>query len=273
MDAKIAIVYYLEMDYNINGIKIYYELLGQGKPIVLIAGFSCDHTFWSNIVAELAQRHQVLLLDNRGIGRTDSPDSAYSVDLMADDVMALMKALGIKQPTIVGQSMGSAITQSIGRRYSKDIHKLVLMNTFDKINKTSDIVFTLTGELQRMNVPLKYRVQTIVPWVFSNEFLSQPNQLSNLIQLAENNPYPQTLVGYERQLAALKQFNSRAWLHEINIPTLIIAGKEDIIAPLADAQAVAQAMGIKTLEILPGGHATPIEQPQKTTQAILEFIH
>lgn len=255
-----------------NGINIFYELKGQGSPLVLIAGFSCDHTFWSGIVDELAKHHQILLLDNRGIGQTDTPNSAYTIDLMADDVMAVVKALGLKKPIIVGQSMGSAMAQSIGKRYANDIDKIILMNTFDKVYKAPQIAFELTGKLHRMNIPLKYRVESIAPWVYSSEFLSQPNQLDKLIGYAEKNPYPQSLTGYENQLEALQIFNSSDWLHDIKVPTLIIAAEEDIIAPLNAAKEVAKNIGPQTkLMIVPGGHATPIEQPQKTIKAIEDF--
>lgn len=258
---------------RINGIDIYYELHGCGAPIVLIAGFSCDHNFWSAIVAELAKHHQVLLFDNRGIGRTDAPDSAYTIELMADDVMALIKILKIKKPVIVGQSMGSAIAQLIAKKYEKDITKLILINTFNQLTKVSEVVFDLIGNLLRIKTPLKYCVQTIAPWVYSSEFLSQPSQLQRLIDQAEANPYPQSIIGYQRQLDALKSFCSNTWLNEIKVKTLVIAAKEDLIAPLTSAQIVANSIGTKAaLLMIPGGHASPIEQPLESIKAILDFI-
>ncbi|CDZ78387.1 Putative non-heme bromoperoxidase BpoC [Legionella massiliensis] len=258
---------------KVNDINIYYEIHGTGKPVILIAGFTCDHTFWSGILKQLAANHKVLIFDNRGIGQTDSPKTPYSIEMMADDVMGLSKKLGLENPIIIGQSMGTAITQNIAKRYADQIQKIVLINTFDQLTKAPEMAFELTGELQSRNLPLRYRVQSIAPWVFSSAFLSQPNQLENLIKLAEQNPYPQSLVGYEGQLDALKKFNSQAWLNQIKTPTLIIAGEDDIIAPLAGAKEVQEKIGHNTpLEIIPGGHASPVEQPQKVADFILKFI-
>lgn len=258
---------------KIGDINMYYEVHGKGTPIILIAGFSCDHTFWSGILNELTPNHQVLIFDNRGIGQTDSPNMPYSIDMMADDVMRLSNQLGLQNPIIIGQSMGSAIAQNIGKRYGHQIQKIVLINTFYQLTKAPEIAFELTGELQKLNLPFRYRVQSIAPWVFSSDFLAQPNQLENLIKLAEQNPYPQSLIGYERQLEAIKAFNSSTWLHEIKNPILIIAGEEDIIAPLAGAKAVQKTICANTkLEVVPGGHASPIEQPQKVVDTILKFI-
>lgn len=260
---------------KINDITIYYEYHGKGNgvPIVLIAGFSCDHTFWSAILNQLKKNHEVLILDNRGIGQTDSPNIPYSIEMMADDVMELSRQLGLGNPIIVGQSMGSAIAQQIGKLYPERVEKIILINTFDHLTKAPEITFELIGELHRMNLPLSYRVQSIVPWVYSNKFLSEPNQLKNLIKIAEQNPYPQTYIGYERQLGALKAFDSRSWLPKIKTPALIIAGEEDILAPLSGAKEVQKGIGSHTqMVVVPGGHASPIEQPKKVTDAILKFI-
>ena len=260
---------------KVNDVTMYYELHGKGKgtPLILIAGFSCDRTFWSGILNALATNHKVLVMDNRGIGQSDCPDAIYSINRMADDVMELVSQLGLQKPVIIGQSMGSAIAQQIGKRYPERVEKIVLMNTFTHLAKVSEITFELIGELHRMNLPLFYRVQSIVPWVYSNTFLSEPNQLKNIINLAEQSPYPQTLIGYERQLGALKSFDSRAWLDQIKTPTLIIAGEEDMIAPLSCAKEVQKAMGNPTqIVVVPGGHASPIEQPKMVADAILKFV-
>ncbi len=189
--------------------------------------------------------------------------------MMADDVMQLSNQLGLKNPIIAGQSMGSAIAQDIAKRYGNQIQKIILINTFHQLTKVPEIAFELTGELQKMNLPLHYRVKSIAPWVFSSAFLSRPNQLENLIQLAEQNPHPQSLIGYTRQLEALKKFNSKSWLQEIKTPTLIIAGEEDIIAPLAGAKEVQEKIANHAeLHVIPGGNASPVEQPKKIVGAI-----
>lgn len=259
----------------INDITLYYELHGDTHhhSVILIAGFSCDHTFWTGIVNDLCTTHKVLIFDNRGVGQTDSPDTCYSIEKMADDVMMLSEQLGLKKPTIIGQSMGSAIAQTIGKNYKEQINKLILINTFSYLNKASEMALELTGDLQRLQVPMKYRVQSIAPWIYSSHFLSQPNQLTNLVNIAENNLHPQSLIGYGRQLEALKSFDSRSWLAEIESPTLVIAAEEDVIAPISGAREVYKGIGRNTqMIILPGGHASPIEQPIPVAKAILHFI-
>ncbi len=169
--------------------------------------------------------------------------------------------------------LGVYIAQNIAKRYRDQVKKIVLMNTFYSLTKLPEMVFELVGDFHRMNLPLVYRVRSVLPWVYSEKFLSQPNQIENLINFAEQNPHPQSLVGYERQLEALKLFESRSWLHEIKLPTLIIAGEEDIIAPVAGAKEVQNRIGNHAqMTVIPGGHASPIEQPLEVVNAILGFI-
>lgn len=261
---------------EINGIRIYYEVHGENtaSPLVLIAGFSCDHTFWTPLIDLLKTHHQIVVLDNRGIGQSGCPDIPYSIDMMADDVMALCKQLHLTQPIIVGQSMGSTIAQNIAKRYSTEIQKIILINTFNRLTKLPEIVFELIAEFQRKKLPLIYQIKIALPWVYSNEFLNRPNQIEMLINLLENNPYPQSSIGYQRQLEALKSFDSKPWLNTIKIPACIIAGEADLIAPLSDAKEVQQQLGNHTpLMIVPGGHASPIEQPEKIANIISKFIN
>lgn len=255
-----------------NKINIYYEVHGQGKPLVLVAGFTCDHTFWSSVVDELSKKYQVLVFDNRGIGQTQAPNDSFTVETMADDTMALIKQLGLHKPIIVGQSMGSGIAQVIGKKYPQEVEKLILINTFTHLLKVPELAFISTGELQQLNIPISYRVKSIAPWVFSNEFLSQPNQVENLIKLAEENRYPQTIDGYQGQLRALEQFDSRSWLPQVVLPTLIIAAAEDLIAPVAGAKEVNTLLGtVARFVLISGGHASPIEQPKAVIDAITAF--
>src|SRR5580698_9546750 len=94
---------------KINGIKMYYELHGQGYPLVVINGLAADVLEFRPITRLLAVRHRVLVFDNRGVGRSDKPDQPYSIEQMAKDTLLLMRTLGIHKAAIMGISMGSRI--------------------------------------------------------------------------------------------------------------------------------------------------------------------
>lgn len=82
---------------KVNDITMYYEVHGQGEPLVLIAGLNSDHTLYQKLgmIARLAESYQVVVFDNRGVGQTDKPNIAYSIEMMAKDMVGLLSVLGI----------------------------------------------------------------------------------------------------------------------------------------------------------------------------------
>ena len=100
-----------------NGIQLYYEREGQGEPLVLIAGYTCDLNQWVAVRAALAQRFSLLLADNRGAGRSAVPDTPWSVADMADDVAALLREVGIARAGVLGHSLGGAVALTLAQRH------------------------------------------------------------------------------------------------------------------------------------------------------------
>jgi pimeloyl-ACP methyl ester carboxylesterase len=94
---------------KVGDINMYYEIHGQGEPLLLIMGLGSDLTGWMFQTPEFSKRYAVIAFDNRGVGRTDAPDMPYSVRMMADDAIGLMDVLGIDKAHILGLSMGGFI--------------------------------------------------------------------------------------------------------------------------------------------------------------------
>lgn len=94
---------------KLNDITMYYEVQGEGTPLIFIGGFSADHLVWAEQALAFMSDFQVITLDNRGAGQTTIPDGAYTVEQMADDVVSLCQHLDIEQAYFVGHSMGGCI--------------------------------------------------------------------------------------------------------------------------------------------------------------------
>src|SRR5947208_7748959 len=106
---------------RVNDIQMYYEMHGDGEPLVVILGLGTDISEWDGIIRWLAKKYKVLAFDNRGAGRTGKPDIPYSIEMMADDTAGLMQALGMKQAHILGISMGGRIAPALSLRHSKSV--------------------------------------------------------------------------------------------------------------------------------------------------------
>jgi pimeloyl-ACP methyl ester carboxylesterase len=113
-----------------NGsVALAYDVRGRGSPLVLIQGVGVGRWGWEPVAARLARRFQVITIDNRGIGASDTAPEHYSTQMMADDVLAVLDHAGIQQATVVGTSLGGMIAQELAFAHPERVDKLVLVAT------------------------------------------------------------------------------------------------------------------------------------------------
>ncbi len=252
---------------------MYYEVHGKGDPIVFVAGFNSDHLMWNPIVEFFKDQYQVILLDNRGAGQTDAPNGPYRLEQMADDVATLCQQLAIKQAIFVGNSMGGFIVQTLARKHTHLVRALIISNSTMSIACAFNIYLKAQLELLKAKASLDSLIKASCSWVFSYRFLSQPGMLEQLIKMTLENPYPVTITGYEGQYAALEQFNSTAWAHEIKAPTLVIAGDDDLIFLKESVKSLADKLPNSTFHSFKEcGHLPPIEYPQEFSEVVKDYI-
>ena len=113
---------------HINGISLYYELHGDGAPLLLVHGYTGDITDWRFQVAEFSRTHRVLVFDHRGHGRSDAPAdrASYTIEQMADDVEAMADRVGFARFHLLGHSMGGAVVQEVALRSPERLLSLTL---------------------------------------------------------------------------------------------------------------------------------------------------
>src|SRR5688572_20840981 len=113
-----------------NGQELYYEVHGEGPPLVLVMGIGYDSTLWTlGQVPALSQRFQVVIFDNRDAGRSSRATSAYTIADMADDTVALMDALDIEKSHVCGLSMGGMIAMELALRHPGRVDHMILSGT------------------------------------------------------------------------------------------------------------------------------------------------
>ena len=255
-----------------NGIEFYYERHGNGFPLILICGFTNHLGMWEKLISKLSNSFDVIAFDNRGAGRTDVSPPPYTIDLLADDVIGMMDAFEIKKAHMVGFSMGTAIIQSVGLRHSERIQKGVLIAPFNRLPSTAVMQAKTTAKLFETGVDPAIAYETIFPWIFSNDFLSDPKRIEKTITDLVNNPYPQTPEGYAGQLDAVIKFDLTEKLPEIETELLMIAGEEDLYTPFYCAKILEDKLpNGKLLAIPRGGHMPHMEAPKTVVEGIHAF--
>ncbi|MBI2785379.1 MAG: alpha/beta fold hydrolase [Legionella longbeachae] len=258
---------------KVNDISMYYEIHGQGEPLVFIAGFSSDSTVWCELIDHLKDKFQLIFFDNRGAGQTDIPDGPYSIDQMANDVAALCSALGIHQAHFVGNSMGGFILQTLAFHYPKLVKSAIIGNSAASIHTSFHIYLAAQLELIKANTPFKSLIKASCAWAFSYQFLAQPGKLEQLIQIGLDNPYPFTVKGYEGQYAALEQFNSTSWLQKIQMPVMVLGSEEDLILIEKASKFLADHIpGAHYYCFMECGHLPQLEYPEQFAKLVEEFI-
>lgn len=226
---------------GVNGIQLYYEVHGEGEPLVLIVGLGTDISEWDSLIRPLAREFQVIAFDNRGAGRTDKPNQPYTIELMADDTEELLRALGIQRANVVGVSMGGRIALALALRHPGRVGKLVLVSTSARAARR--------------------------PWWFRPLSLLSSGALFR-------GKYPQPRAAFLRQLQASSSFNCADQLSEIVAPTLVMHGKRDKTVPVALAEELQAGIAGSRLLAFAGGHIfffLPSER-QRFLDALTAFL-
>jgi aminoacrylate hydrolase len=256
---------------NIGDAEIYYEIHGEGPPLMLVPGLGGGGAFWSKQVPAFAKHFRVVIHDHRGAGQSTHSRIQYSVDQMASDALKLMDALGIEAAHYVGHSTGGAIGQVIAQDRPKRLRSLVLSATW----AGKDPYFRRCFET-RKEVLLKLGVESysrasmlvLVPpwWIAAND--AQVTETSKA--LAVNNPPIEVMVS---RIDAIMNFDRRGGMGRIKAPTLVIVARDDAVTPLHLTDELAAGIPGATKFVLErGGHFVPIIFPDDYNAKVLGFL-
>ncbi len=257
---------------QINGIDLFYDIKGAGEPLLLIAGFLCDHAYWSLLMPSLVSHYQVIRLDNRGMGRSSAPDSPYSIKQMASDIAALLDCIGIDKVHLVGHSMGSQIAQELVLAHPKKVKSLMLLSSWAKGDERFNSIIETWGDLPG-NVDLKLYQKVVFPWIFTDEFYLLPGMIEGLIEFAIKYPFQPTTHTLYHHSRAILGSDTTDRLKHIHCPTLVLVGKQDILTPVKFSEQLAQGITNAELVVLNrGGHGLLVELPDAVASAMLNFL-
>ena len=250
-----------------NGIELYYEISGsEGAPwLVLSHSLACTVRMWDPQVAALKDRYCILNYDMRGHGKSAAPAGPYTLDLLADDVLGLMKELGIKRATYIGLSIGGMIGQMLALKQPAMFDKMVLADTGH-----SQPPEAIKQWEERIRIAQTQGMKALVPstmerW-FTPAFRESP-PARKIAELIANTP----VAGYVGCGQAIMKLNTTARLKDIRLPVLAIAGEADPSAP-GTKYLGENIPGAKLVMLKQAAHIANIEQPEKFNQALRDFL-
>lgn len=254
-------------------VELHYEVSGSGPPLLLVAGLASDGAYWLPAVEPLARHCRVIVVDNRGSGRTAPQDVPITIGAMAADCAALLRHLDCGRATIVGHSMGGMIAQDCAVRYPDLVERAVLVATGAINSARNNDLFASWAEMLDAGMPSSLWFRNLFYWVLSSAFFQNRATVDALVTLATTYPYQQSALAFRRQTEALAAFDGTAGLPAPRVPTLVLAGSDDALFPLAANVAFAAAIpGAQFLALDGAAHSIPAETPELVVAKVLAFM-
>jgi 3-oxoadipate enol-lactonase/4-carboxymuconolactone decarboxylase len=254
---------------TVDDVRLFYRLEGaSNKPtLVLSHSLGVDHNLWDVQVADLLPHFRILRYDTRGHGASDGPPGDYSIERLANDVLGLADALGIRAFAFCGISLRGFIGQWLAARAQGRVSHLILANTSSNVGPASN------WEARRQAVQ-KGGMSAVSEMFLQRSFVpetlarAEPRVESLQRTFLGTNP-----VGYTGCCAAVRDMNQTAMLREIRVPTLVISGDRDVATPWeGHGEVLAREIhGARALR-LPAAHLSNIERPRSFTAALFDFL-
>jgi pimeloyl-ACP methyl ester carboxylesterase len=245
-----------------NGVDIYYEEHGQGKPLLLIHGGTLTAESWQSYLAAFAEHYRVITPDSRGHGHTANPLGQMSYRLLADDMVAFVQALELQKPLICGYSDGGQIALEIGMRYPDLPQALVVSGALFKFSETyRAAVREFFGDEQSPNVDIErfeHEDPDWAAWLQTTHGSDKWKTLLNQIKPMWTTPLNYTPDDFAQVVA----------------PTLVLLGDRDEFIPVEEAGEMYRLLPNAELALLPGAdHMSFISTKAALAQTlILDFL-
>lgn len=258
---------------KVSDINIYYEIHGDGDPLLMIQGYGQYSAHWTTLIPPFAREYRVIIFDNRGTGRSDKPEIPYTMKMMAADARGLMDAIGIDRANIFGVSMGGMIAQEFTLNYPDKVINLVLGCTQcggkqSALPTQEALEFLFSPEIAKLPVEQKARQTT--PWLWTKEFIDKhPEAVDIYVDITMKYPTPPN--GWASQAQAIAGHDTYERLPQIKVPTLAIAGDADRIIPPENSKIIASRIpGAELVIVKNAGHG--FTEAPEATRAILDFL-
>lgn len=240
---------------------------------MLIPGLGCDSQSWKPVINELSKHFRTIILDNRGVGRSDVPELPYGIRDMADDTLKLLDHLNVRSTHIIGYSMGGYIAQEFTINYPERVSKLILESTAPLSSTRNNLLFENFLKWRLDGMDLVTWMWAWLFWLFAPQRFKDRSFIDAYIKDALEYPYPQSISAFKGQIEAIATHNTCGGLKKIQAETLVIEGKEDILILLKEAELLAKRIPKCSLLVVEdAAHSVHVEKPEAFIRAVLDFL-
>jgi pimeloyl-ACP methyl ester carboxylesterase len=276
---------------------IYYELHGEkssATPAVLIMGLGTDAHGWERQVPVLAADRPVLVLDNRGVGRSAKPKGPYTTAELADDVAGVMDAAGVRRAHVVGLSLGGMIAQEVALRHPDRTRSLALVATYGRADTSTletaergasamvlgpkgasaiDLASLLAAMADgKVGVDFGQAFAFLMPLVFTPQFLVRESAFLGAFY-ARSMEYGLSADGFAGQVAAAVRHDALGRLAHLDRRTLVLVGTDDRLIPPSSSRLLAETIpGARLVELQGATHGLNFENADAFNEALTKWL-
>ncbi len=253
-----------------QGAKIYWDEQGAGDPLLLIMGLAYPSDMWYRTRPVLSKKFRTIVIDNRGVGRSDMPAGPYPIALMASDALAVMDAAGVESAHVYGISMGGMIAQELTLQHPQRVRSLVLGCTASggatAVQADPEVAKVI---MARGSMTPEQAAEAAVPFIYD---VSTPRaKIDEDINVRR--PWFARPEAYIAQLQGILAWEAYSRLAGIHVPTLVIHGENDRLVPAGNGKLIAERIpGAKLVMLANASHIFPTDQTEASHRAILEFL-
>jgi pimeloyl-ACP methyl ester carboxylesterase len=256
-----------------GGVRLAWEELGAGEPVLLIHGLGYDRRGWGPLPALLAADFRVVLFDNRGVGESDVPAGPYTTAQLAADAVAVLDAAGVERAHVVGTSLGGMIAQELALSSPERVERLVLACTTPGGERS----FPMPERGQRLFLeflqePAEEGLRGLVENALADATVAGRPELVEEIyayRLAHRPP----LDGWQAQAGAAFGFDALDRVASLTMPVLLLHGTDDHVVDTRNSSLLAEAIPGARLELFEGtGHLFFWEEPERFAASVRRFL-
>ena len=251
--------------------EIFYEIRGNGPPVVLLHPFPCHHEFWYPVATALDSRYRLILPDLRGHGDSDIGEGPALMPKHASDVARVLDAAGIGKAAFIGCSIGGYVLFEFWRRFRARVTALALCDTRPQADTTEARANRLKAADAGLEQGTEPFIETMIPKLMGRTTVSTRSDVVDGARAMMRKMSAEDVSQVQRGMA--ERPDSVADLKTINVPTLIVIGEEDVLSTVADGELMRQNIAGSQLKVIPkAGHYAPWEQPELVGTVLRQFL-
>ena len=255
-----------------NGQTLYYEVHGEGEPLLCVMGLAANTLAWALQVQAFAERHRTVIFDNRDVGQSSKASEGYEIRDMAQDTLALADALELDSFHLLGYSMGGAISQELALTAPERVRTLTLAVTYAGTGNWGRTFSEVWGG-RRQRASREEHIDELMLLTLSEDFFNNEEGVNYVRGMMLSDPNPQPPEAFARQLEASRRHDTRDRLGSLELPVHVIGGEYDILVPIWKQRELAELIPGATLTVIDRcPHGANIERAPELNQHVRDFI-